>query len=186
MPHVRSIWFDVVSHEGYLGPVWLQKACNISPYRILHQINPVPYKLDLPRHCHLNPSFHMSQLNLVILGPLVSDSLSTSSLCVSVTHSRDSDRLQLPWALIASKHGQHILKLPHSHILSFLMLLIMHYPWLCMFHSENRSKSDLLWKSVMVSFRRRHFWAGGNHKESSLEESASLCLSGNGTLMANL
>lgn len=131
MPHVRSIWFDVVSHEGYLGPVWLQKACNISPYRILRQINPVPYKLDLPRHCHLNPSFHMSQLNLVILGPLVSDSLSTSSLCVSATHSRDSDRLQLPWALIASKHGQaptlsHT-QLPHAS--DYALSLIMHVPF---------------------------------------------------------
>lgn len=39
-------------------------------YKIIRQVNPVTYRLELPRHSRILPSFHVSQLKPVISGPL--------------------------------------------------------------------------------------------------------------------
>lgn len=44
------------------------------PFKVLRQINPVFYRLALPRHWCLVPNFHVSQLKLVMAGPLDADS----------------------------------------------------------------------------------------------------------------
>lgn len=40
------------------------------PYKILQRINEVTYKLNLPHHCHITPSFHVFYLKPIINGPL--------------------------------------------------------------------------------------------------------------------
>lgn len=40
---------------------------------ILRQINEVTYKLDLPCHCCIAPSFHVSHMKSIIPGPLATD-----------------------------------------------------------------------------------------------------------------
>lgn len=44
------------------------------PFKILRCINPVTYKLELPCHCRLANSFHVSQLRAVKPGPLDTES----------------------------------------------------------------------------------------------------------------
>lgn len=42
----------------------------VGPYKIIKQINPVTYRLDLPRHSRIHPAFHVSQFEPGFSGPL--------------------------------------------------------------------------------------------------------------------
>lgn len=61
---------DMWNTQGYrkLNPRYIE------PYKILQRINEVTYKLNLPCHCCIAPSFHVSCLKPVINGPLATDS----------------------------------------------------------------------------------------------------------------